>query len=418
MTVKFIHTSDWQIGKVFRFVDNATMGLLQEARLRSISRLGELAGEHGAAHVLVAGDVYDGADRSLRAQHRFVKGLARLHRAGIRSFVCHGNHDPLNGWEARLQYPPSCHRFGAGFEAVPVFEEDPGRAVVHGVSYPKRHVRTNLARRLGRVESDAFNIGLLHANVGDNPDHGAYAPCTLSDLAETGVDYWALGHVHTRNVLNRSGPTVVYPGNPQGRSPTERGARGVYVVRVGPGGRTQLDFRPVDTVRWERLEVDVSGMETEQELIDRLHRRTESALKRGKGLSLVLRFVLRGRGALHRSVRRPGSLNALVEGLNEDWASRSPFAWCERVRDETAAPFDRRDLLLGSDFVADLLRLCDRAKTEPEFLAGLRESLDELFRHRKFGRYLRASIPDDQELAVLIDEAESIALDLLLEGDS
>ena len=59
MTVKFIHTSDWQIGKVFRFVDNATMGILQEARLRSISRLGELAKEHGAAHVLVAGDVYD-----------------------------------------------------------------------------------------------------------------------------------------------------------------------------------------------------------------------------------------------------------------------------------------------------------------------------------------------------------------------
>ena len=50
MTVKFIHTSDWQIGKVFRFVDGATMGLLQEARLRAISGLGELAGMHGAAH--------------------------------------------------------------------------------------------------------------------------------------------------------------------------------------------------------------------------------------------------------------------------------------------------------------------------------------------------------------------------------
>ena len=59
MTLKLIHTSDWQIGKVFRFLDNGTMGLLQEARLQAISRLGELAGTHGAAHVLVAGDVYD-----------------------------------------------------------------------------------------------------------------------------------------------------------------------------------------------------------------------------------------------------------------------------------------------------------------------------------------------------------------------
>lgn len=59
MTIKFIHTSDWQIGKVFRFVDDGRMGLLQEARLTAITRLGDLAVEHGAGHILVAGDVYD-----------------------------------------------------------------------------------------------------------------------------------------------------------------------------------------------------------------------------------------------------------------------------------------------------------------------------------------------------------------------
>ena len=59
MTLRLIHTSDWQIGKVFRFVDNATMGLLQEARLRAITCLGELAGQHDARYILVAGDVYD-----------------------------------------------------------------------------------------------------------------------------------------------------------------------------------------------------------------------------------------------------------------------------------------------------------------------------------------------------------------------
>ena len=45
MTLRLIHTSDWQIGKVFRFVDNATMGLLQEARLRAITCLGEALSE-------------------------------------------------------------------------------------------------------------------------------------------------------------------------------------------------------------------------------------------------------------------------------------------------------------------------------------------------------------------------------------
>ncbi len=59
MTIKFIHTSDWQIGKVFRFVDDGRMGRLQEARLTAITRLDDLAVEHGAGHILVAGDVYD-----------------------------------------------------------------------------------------------------------------------------------------------------------------------------------------------------------------------------------------------------------------------------------------------------------------------------------------------------------------------
>ena len=66
--MRLIHTADWQIGKVFRFVDQATMGVLQEARLEAISAIGRLALEHAAPVVLVAGDIYDIAtaeDRTL-----------------------------------------------------------------------------------------------------------------------------------------------------------------------------------------------------------------------------------------------------------------------------------------------------------------------------------------------------------------
>ena len=61
MAFRFIHTADWQIGKVFRFVDDAAMGALQLARLEAITRIGELALEYHVRDVLVAGDVYDHA---------------------------------------------------------------------------------------------------------------------------------------------------------------------------------------------------------------------------------------------------------------------------------------------------------------------------------------------------------------------
>ena len=91
--------------------------------------------------LLVAGDIYDGADRSLRAQLRFVQGLGELDDSGIRSFICHGNHDPLDGWEARLDLPAGCVRFGPEVEGFPAFPDEPERAMVYGVSYRTREVR-------------------------------------------------------------------------------------------------------------------------------------------------------------------------------------------------------------------------------------------------------------------------------------
>jgi DNA repair exonuclease SbcCD nuclease subunit len=57
--LRLIHTADWQIGKVFRFVDDATMSLLQEARLEAIGTIGGFARAHEIDTVLVAGDLYD-----------------------------------------------------------------------------------------------------------------------------------------------------------------------------------------------------------------------------------------------------------------------------------------------------------------------------------------------------------------------
>ena len=418
---RFVHAADLHLDSPFTGLKSSVpehvATSLRQATFNAYDNIVELCVSEGVDALLIAGDVYDGADRSLRAQRRFIDGLDRLHQAGIRSFVCHGNHDPLDGWEARLAYPPSCHRFGSEFQAVPVFEDDPGAAVVHGVSYPTRNVRRNLVRRLGQVDSRSFNIGLLHANVDNDSNHRAYAPCSLSDLVETGVDYWALGHVHTRRVLNPQRPTVVYPGNPQGRHLNETGPRGVYLVTVDDSGRTDLDFRPVDTVRWERMTLDIAETSTEQNLLDELHRRIGEALEHGEGRSLVLRMTLSGRGELHRFLRQPGSVDDLADELKRASANLHPFAWCERIEDRTAGPFDRSVRLQGSDFVADLLRLCDQSKQDPELLGQLRESLSELFHHWKYRRYLKDAIPDDPALCSLLDEAESMALNLLIEDD-
>ncbi len=420
--IRFVHAADLHLDSPFVGIraaapDNVASAL-HDATFTAYENIIELCVDEEVDALLVAGDVYDSADRSLRAQLKFVDGLKRLDEAGIRSFVCHGNHDPLDGWEARLDYPPSCTRFGAEFEAVPVFKDDPGRAVVHGISYPTRDVYDNLVPQLGKVDPDTFSIGLMHANVDGNADHAAYAPCSLADLVFAGIGYWALGHVHTRQVLSDRSPTVVYPGNSQGRHPNERGERGVYLVEVDDDGAVSLDFRAVDTVRWERPALDISDMETDQDLIDGLHQGMEDALEGSAGRSVVVRIALSGRGPLHGSLRQPSFIEGVMDDLNREWAERSPFAWCERIEDETAPPFNREERVVGSDFLAEVLKTADRVKEDPEMLDRLIGGLDDLYRHRRYRKHLSEDSPGDDDLAALIDEAEAIVVDLLARDDA
>lgn len=415
--LRFVHAADLHLDSPFKGMkaaapDNVSKAL-REATFTAYENIVKLCMEERVDALLVAGDVYDSADRSLRAQLKFVEGLKRLDDEGIRSFICHGNHDPLDGWEARLDYPAGCSRFGAEFEAVPVFPDDPQRAVVHGISYPTREVRDNLVPRLGPVDPDVFSIGLMHANVGNNPDHDPYAPCSLEDLRSKGINYWALGHVHTREVLSEHSPTVVYPGNSQGRHANETGARGVYVVEVDDSRNVRLDFRAIDTVRWERPVLDISSMQTAQDLLNGLHQSTEKALGKADGRSIVLRFTLEGRGALYDSLRKQDFMQDLLDDLNGEWSGQSPFAWCERIEDETAPSFDRQERVQGSDFLAEVLKTTDRAKDDPELQAELQDGLGDLYRHRRYRRLLDDYAPGEDELTTLIDEAEAIVVDLL-----
>ena len=68
------------------------MGLLQEARLAAITRLGELAVEHGAGHILVAGDVYDMEALSPRSLNQPLERMRTFEK--VTWHLMTGNHDP------------------------------------------------------------------------------------------------------------------------------------------------------------------------------------------------------------------------------------------------------------------------------------------------------------------------------------
>ena len=105
--LRFVHTADLHLDSPFSgmkaVAPDRVTSMLQQATFEAYDNIIDLCINEQVDALLIAGDVYDSADRNLPAQLKFLKGLDRLDAAGIRSFVCHGNHDPLDGWEAEAR---------------------------------------------------------------------------------------------------------------------------------------------------------------------------------------------------------------------------------------------------------------------------------------------------------------------------
>lgn len=412
---RFIHTADLHLDSPFvglQAIDEHVARELREATFRTFDRIVDLCLERNADFLLVAGDIYDGRDPHLRAQLRFRDGLRRLSEAGISTFVVHGNHDPLDSWAATLKWPERVHVFGGEAVVVkPVVRDGETICHVYGISYPTQEVRRNLARKFRRGDRGPFAIGLLHCNVGTDTGHEPYAPCTIEDLTRAEMDYWALGHVHNHRVLSPEEPVIVYPGNPQGRTPQELGARGCYVVEVDETHGAIAEFVAVDSVRWLWESVPIEELETDEALLSAVERACQRMREDAEGRSVVGRISLIGRGLAHTSLTKPGFVIELVERIRETEGADDPFVWIERVEVDTRPHLDIEARRAGQDFVADLLNLIEGYRKDPERVQSLRDHLNPLFQSRRASRYLEA--PSDEELKKWLEAAEVTCADLL-----
>ena len=432
--LRFLHTGDLHLDSPLEGLSAEAppdvLDILRAATTDAWRNVVRAAIEARVDFVLVAGDVFEVASPTLLGQTRFRDGLAQLADAGIRSFVVHGNHDPLDGrsWAPSLEFPEAVHRFGtAAGESVPVQREGVEIARIHGRSYPRSAVTDNYAAEF-RADPDApFSIGLLHTNVGDRPGHANYAPCSVEDLRASGMRYWALGHIHQPGQALADPPTY-YCGIPQGRDPGELGARGCWLVDVDVAGRVGTRFVATDVVRWHPLDVQISGLADDEALRRACREAVAAAIDGADGRSLVIRLRLTGRGPLHANLRRPGYVDDLRQLMNEERSSGAPTAWVESIRDATRGDIDvdsRRD---SPDFVGDFLRTVATARrsgrtTDPaeheRWSVALRAAIAPLFDESQRGRrLLREARPADEELVgAVLDEAEALGLDLLVAAE-
>ncbi len=412
----FIHTADLHLDSPFsglRQVDGEVAAILKDATFRAFDKVVDLAVNHKVDFLLIAGDIYDSADRSLRAQLKFADGLKRLSDTGIRSFVCHGNHDPLDGWSASLHWPEEVHVFPPELESVALKIGGEQVVRIQGISYPHSRIDDSFGRGFVRQGSEPFQIGLLHCSVGSDPAHETYAPRTLDELVAANLDYWALGHVHTHRILKHGQPFIAYSGTTQGRHIRESGPRGCLLVEVSGKGEVTARFEPVDTVRWSSYEIHIDHFETEGDLVEALELACERISSEAQERMAISRVILRGRGPLHSVLRRPQVVEDLTERLRETGLEAKPPVWIERISVSTSTAIDLNLRRQSADFLGEVLRVIEACRRDPE---QLNELINALYEDRRGRRFLET--PAESDLLELLNEVESLCLDELVQEDA
>lgn len=329
----FLHAADLHLDSPLRGLDAAAPAeRIRGATRQALTNLVTLAIERRVAFVLLAGDLYDGDQKDWRCGQFLVQQLARLTREKIEVVAISGNHDAEQVLTKKLSLP------GMLRASKPETRRLAGAPVaVHGQSFATPAVTDNLALAYPDRIDGLFNIGLLHTACG-SAEHDNYAPCSVADLARRGYDYWALGHVHTRSVVSRD-PWVVFPGNIQGRHVKEEGSKGATLVTV-TGGEVAVEHQALDVLRWQRLDVDVTGATGQEAVLNRVRLALDQAVLLAEARMLVVRVTLVGDCPVHAElVRSPDTTLQEVRAAAAEVAAPDEL-WIEEVRVATRPTLD------------------------------------------------------------------------------
>ncbi|MEM7245878.1 MAG: DNA repair exonuclease [Acidobacteriota bacterium] len=374
--MRYVHAADLHLDSPLRGLERHEGAPVEEIRgatRRAFDNLIDLCLTQEASFLLLSGDLYDGDWKDYSTGLFMTKRLAQLREAGTRVFLIRGNHDAASRITKQLELPDNCTELATRAPET-VIDEDLGVAV-HGQGYAQRAVTVDLAADYPDALTDLHNIGLLHTALDGREGHDPYAPTSVELLGSKGYDYWALGHVHQREVL-ATDPWIVFPGNPQGRHARELGAKGASLVEVDDGRVVSVEHQVLDVVRWERVEVDVTDFLDLDEILEHLRHQLERATTEAGGRLLAARVVLNGRCEAHAELGRdPEVLEAAARALA---AELDGSCWIEKIQLNTLPPLSLEELTARHDLLGQVLDRLQHLRDDDEALLALGDCLGPL----------------------------------------
>lgn len=394
MAFRFVHTADIHLDSPLRSLslrNRELADLIGDSTRQALVRIVDLCVEEQVDALVIAGDLYDGDQTSMKTARFLASQMQRLHQAGIATYTIRGNHDALSRITQELVLPPSVKVYSGRAEAVEVEKGGLGIAF-HGLSFARPQAPESLLPKYRPPLPDRVNVGIMHTSLAGAPGHDVYAPCSLADLQGSGFDYWALGHIHQRSEYPGH-TTVVMPGMPQGRDINEAGPKSISLVTIHDDRSLTVEERLTSIAEFARLPVDLNQAASWFDVVETIETSLAKLRDRTPSDHLVARLVLTETTPLSWRLRRDRDL-LLAEA--EQRAEGIGRAWIEKIEIATKAPGET-----STRSSADpLIELAELMRDDVSIRHGLREEV------RRMVKELRDELPPESRGFTGSDETE------------
>ena len=250
--MRLLHAADLHLDSAFRgLTGEKALQRRRESRVL-LDAMAELVRERNVDAVLLSGDLFDGDAVYRETLEHLGRALGTM---ACPVFIAPGNHDPYHSRSPyrQVDWPDNVHLFADPH--ITYFELPEHNCVIYGAAFTDVCREDHILHGFTAPAEDRLQIMCLHGDLNEGP----YGPVTEAEIAMSGLDYLALGHVHQYSGLQKAGSTYyAYPGCPEGRGFDELGEKGVLLIEA-ERGKVEAEFIPLCRRRYTIVTADVTG---------------------------------------------------------------------------------------------------------------------------------------------------------------
>ena len=266
--MKFIHMADMHFDIPFTVL-NSRNKLGEKRRFdqrETLKKIIEYIKENNIEYLFIAGDLYE-HEYIRKTTIEYINNLFK-EIPETKIYITPGNHDPYinNSMYKTFNWSNNVHIFNHKVEIAQNDDCD-----IYGYGFDDFYCRTREIEDIQIKNKEKINILITHGSLnGGTIEDMEYNPMNKNRLKDIGFDYIALGHIHKLDFNSEPEQRIVYPGSTISMGFDELGKHGVILGELNKE-KIKLEFLPIDNREFKEIELDISNLNTLEELIEKIN---------------------------------------------------------------------------------------------------------------------------------------------------